>query len=132
MRGPKMFLTVLTLLAVVVAPALAGAAPQARQGSTMSGVPSYRSIIDGRVTGVDLNSRTMHVMAAEGSVAVPVTVTFTDKTVVRQGLFRRKPADIKVGEHVDLLYAGSGNTWIADNIDILESSVAVAHYHGTR
>lgn len=132
MRGRKMFLTVLTLLAVVVAPALAGAAPQARQGSTMSGVPSYRSIIDGRVTGVDLNSKTMQVMAAEGPVAVPVKVTFTDKTVVRQGLFRRTPADIKVGEHVDLLYAGSGNTWIADNIDILESSVAVAHYHGTR
>jgi hypothetical protein len=130
-RGSKMFLTGLTLVAVVVAPALAGAAPQARQGSAMSGVPSYRSI-EGRVTGVDLNTKTMQVMAAEGSVAGPVNVTFTDKTVVRQGLFRRKPADIKVGEHVDLLYAGSGDTWIADNIDILESSVPVAHHHGTR
>jgi len=131
MRGSKMFLTVLALVAVVVAPALAGAALQARQGSAMSGVPSYRSI-EGRVTALDLNAKTMQVAAAEGSVAGPVSVTFTDKTVVRQWFLRRTPADIKVGEHVNVLYAGSGDTWIADNIDILESAVAVAHYHGTR
>lgn len=131
MRGPKMFLMVLALAAVVAAPVFTGAAPQARRGSAKSGMLDYRSI-EGRVTALDLKAKTMQVAATEGSVTGPVSVMFTDQTMVHQGILYRKPADLKVGERVDMTYAGSANKWVADNINILESSVAVAHYHGTR
>jgi hypothetical protein len=126
-----MFLAAFALLAVVVAPVFAGAAPQASWGSAKSKMLDYRSI-EGKVTALDLKAKTMRVAAAEGSVTGPVTVTFTDKTIVRQGMLHRNAADIHVGEPVDMTYAGWGDKWVADSINIRESSVAVAQYAGLR
>jgi hypothetical protein len=123
-----MLLMVLAFVAVV-APALVGAAPQAGRGSTAIGMIQYGSI-EGRVAAVDLKTKTMQVVATEGSVAGPVNVALTDQTVIRQGMVHKKSSDIKVGEHVDITYAGSRDRWVADNVDILESSVAEAHYLG--
>ena len=131
MRGSKMFLVFVTLLAVVVAPVFAGAALQAKQGSATSGMLDYRSV-EGRVAALDLKAKSIQVAATEGSVTGPVSVMFTDQTMVHQGILHRKAADLKVGERVDMTYAGSANKWVADNINILESSVAVTHYRGTR
>jgi hypothetical protein len=128
MRGSKMLLMALALVTVVT-PALAAPASQARQGSAAIGMIQYGSI-DGRVTAVDLKTKTMQVAAMEGSATGPVRVMFTDKTVIHQGILPRSPAAVKAGEHVDVTYAGSGDKWVADNIDILESSVPEAHYLG--
>jgi hypothetical protein len=122
-------MVLLAVVAFVIAPAVARAASQADWGSGKSGALDYRSI-QGEVTAVDLNSKTMRVTATEGSVTGPVSVALNDQTIVRQGILHRTPADIKVGEHVDMTYDGSGGTWVADNINILESSVAVAPFLG--
>lgn len=88
--------------------------------------------IEGRVAAVDLEASAMQVAAKEGSATGIVRVAFTDKTVIHQGILQRSPSAIKVGEHVDVTYAGSGDRRVADNIDILEPSVPITHYFGTR
>lgn len=128
MRGSTKFVMALAL-AVVVTPAVASPAAQPNRGSAAIATIQYGSI-EGRVTAVDLRANTVQVAAAEGSMTGPVRVMFTDKTVIHQGILRRKPANLKVGEDVNVTYDGSGNTWVADNIDILDPSVAVAHYLG--
>jgi hypothetical protein len=129
MRGSKMLMLLLAVVAFAVGPTFALAASQPSWISGKSGMLDYRSI-QGQVTAVDLSSRTMQVTATAGSVTGPVSVALNDQTIVHQGLLHRKPADIKVGEHVDMTYDGSGGTWVADNINILESSVAVAPFLG--
>ncbi len=128
MRRFKILLMVLAL-AAVASPAVAAPAPQANRGSAAIGIIQYGSI-EGRVTAVDLKAKTVQVAAAEGTAMGPVRVMFTDKTDIHQGILRRTAANIKVGEEVNVTYDGSGNKWIADNIDIRNSSVAVAHYVG--
>ncbi len=128
MRGSTVLLMVLALVAVAT-PAIAAPAPQANRGSAAIGMIQYGSI-EGRVTAVDLKTKTVQVAAAEGTATGPVRVMFTDMTDIHQGILRRTAANIKVGEDVNVTYDGSGSKWVADNIDILESSVPVAHYLG--
>ncbi len=128
MRGFKALLLVL-LVAAFATPVLAAPLPQAGRGSAAIGTVQYGSI-DGRVTAVDLTGKTIRVMAAEGWGTGSMSVAYTDQTVFRQGIEHRKVSDIKVGEHVDIMYAGSRDKWVADNVNILESPVAEAHYLG--
>lgn len=129
MRGSKMLMLVLAVVAFAVGPTVVLAASQPFWNSGKRGMLDYRSI-QGAVTAVDLNSKTLQVTATEGSVTGPVSVAYNDRTIVHQGILHRKPADIKVGEHVDMTYDGSGNRWVADNINILEPTVAVAPFLG--
>ncbi len=127
MRSWAMFVSALTL-ALVATPTLAAPAPQT---SPSSAAIRYGSI-EGRVVAMDLKAENMQVAAVAGSATGPMRVTFTDKTIIHQGILHRNPAALKVGEHVVVTYAGSDGKWVADNIDILEPSVPVAHYLGTR
>ena len=129
MRSWTMFVSALTL-ALVATPALAAPAPQTSPSSAAIGAIRYGSI-EGRVIAMDLKAENMQVAAVAGSATGPMRVTFTYKTIIHQGILHRNPAAIKVGEHVVVTYAGSDGKWVADNIDILEPSVPVAHYLGT-
>jgi hypothetical protein len=128
MRGSNMLLMVLALVAVAT-PAIASPALHANRGSAAIGTIQYGSV-EGRVTAVNLKAKTVQVAAAEGTTTGPVRVMFTDKTDIHQGILPRTSANITVGEDVDVTYDGSGNKWVADNIDIRNPSVAVAHYLG--
>ena len=129
MRGPKALMVLLAAVAFVIAPAVTWAAPQGGWGSATSGTLDYRAI-RGEVIAVDLNSRTVQVTATEGSVTGPVSMELDDQTIVHQGILSRQLADIKVGEHVAITYDSSGGKRVADNVNILESSVAVAPFLG--
>jgi hypothetical protein len=131
MRGTRMLLMVLAVVTFVVSPVVAMAASQPSWNSGKSGMLDYRSK-EGKVTAVDLTAKTMHVMPTDGSMPGPVRVAIGDQTVVRQGMFHRTLANLKIGEDVNVRYSGSGNTWVADNINILDASVPVAHYLGSR
>ena len=91
----------------------------------------YRSL-DGKVTALDLTAKTIQIMPTDGSMPGPVRVAIGDQTVIRQGMLHRTLANLKIGEDVNLRYSGSGNTWVADSINILDSSVPVAQYLGSR
>jgi hypothetical protein len=121
----------LAVVAFAVGPTVASAASQPSWNSGKSGMLDYRSM-EGKVTALDLTSKTIQVMPTDGSMPAPVRVTIGDQTVIRQGVFHRSLANLKIGEDVNLRYSGSGNTWVADNINILDPSVPVAHYLGSR
>ena len=131
MRGSKTLLMVLALVTFAVGPAVALATSQPSWNSGKSGMLDYRSM-EGKVTALDLTSKTIQVMPTDGSMPGAVSVAIGDHTVVRQGMLHRTLANLKVGEDVTLRYSGSGKTWVADNINILDASVPVAHYLGSR
>jgi hypothetical protein len=125
MRGSRRLMVLLAVTAFVIAPVVVWAASQTDWPVGKGATLDYRSV-EGAVIAVDVNSRTIQVTATEGSATGPVGVAFTDRTIIHQGIVRMGPTDLKVGEHVAMLYSGSGDKWVADNINILESSVAVA------
>jgi len=131
MRGSKVLVMVLALVTFAVGPTVALAASQPSWNSGKSGMLDYRST-EGRVAAVDLTAKTIQVMPTDGSMPGPVRVAIGDQTVIRQGILHRTLADLKVGEDVTLRYSGSANTWVADNINVLDSSVSVAQYLGSR
>ena len=131
MRRSRMLLMVLAVVTFAVGPTVALAASQPSWNSGKSGMLDYRSM-EGKVTALDLTSKTVQVMPTDGSMPAPVRVGIGDQTVIRQGILHRSLANLKIGEDVNLRYSGSGNTWVADNIDILDPSVPVAHYLGSR
>ena len=124
-------LVMFVALAAIAAPVIAAPVPQAGRGSAAIGPIQYGSI-EGRVVAVDLAAKTIRVIPTEGAATSPMSVAFTDHTVIHQGMLHRKASDIQVGEHVGIMYAGPQNRWVADNVNVLESPVAEAHYHGTR
>jgi hypothetical protein len=129
MRGSRQVMALLAVTAFVIAPVVVWAASQADWPVGKSATLDYRSV-EGAVDAVDVNSKTIQVTATEGSATGPVSVAFTDRTIIHQGIVRMRPMDLKVGEHVAMLYNGSGDRWVADDINILESSVAVAPFLG--
>lgn len=131
MRGSKVPLMVLALVTLAVGPAVALAASQPSWNSGKSGMLDYRST-EGKVTALDLTAKTIQVMPTDGSMPGPVRVAIGDRTVIRQGMLHRTLASLKVGEDVNLRYSGSGNTWVADSINVVDSSVPVAQYLGSR
>jgi hypothetical protein len=131
MRRSSRLLMVLAVVTFAVGPAVALAASQTSGNSGTSGWRDYRSM-DGKVTALDLTAKTVQVMPTDGSMPGPVRVGIGDQTVIRQGMLPRSLANLKIGEDVNLRYSGSGNTWVADNINILDSSVPVAQYFGSR
>ena len=131
MRGSKMLVMVLAVVTFAVSPVVAMAASQTYGNSWKSGMPVYRSM-EGKVAALDLTSKTIQVMPTDGSMPGPVRVAIGDQTVIRQGMLHRTLANLKIGEDVNLMYSGSANTWVADNINVLDSSVPVAQYLGSR
>jgi len=131
MRGSRMLLMVLAVVTFAVGPAVARAASQTYGNSWKGGMPLYGSM-EGKVAALDLTSKTIQVMPTDGSMRAPVRVGIGDQTVIRQGMLHRSPANLKIGEDVNLRYSGTGNTWVADDINILDTSVPVAHYLGSR
>ena len=131
MRRSRMLLMVLAVVTFAVGPAVALAASQTYGNSWKSGMLDFRSM-EGKVTALDLTSKTIQVMPTDSSMRAPVRVGIGDQTVIRQGMLHRTLANLKIGEDVNLRYSGSGNTWVADNINILDPSVPVAHYLGSR
>ena len=131
MRGSRILLMLLAVVTFAVSPAVALAAPQPSWPSGKSGTVDYRSI-EGKVTAVDLTSKTIQVMPSDGSMPSPVRVAIGDQTVIRQGMLHRTLASLKIGEDVNLMYSGPANAWVADNINVLDSSVSVAQYLGSR
>ena len=131
MRGSKMLVMVLVVVTFAVSPVVAMAASQTYGNSWKSGMPVYRSM-EGKVAALDLTSKTIQVMPTDGSMPGPVRVAIGDQTVIRQGMLHRTLANLKIGEDVNLMYSGSANTWVADNINVLDSSVPVAQYLGSR
>ena len=131
MRRSRRLLRVLAVVTFAVGPAVALAASQTSGNSGKSGLRDYRSM-DGKVTALDLTAKTVQVMPTDGSMRAPVRVGIGDQTVIRQGMLPRSLANLKIGEDVNLRYSGAGNTWVADNINILDSSVPVAQYFGSR
>ena len=129
MRGSRRLMVLLAVTAFVIAPVVVWAALQTDWPAGKSATVDYRSV-EGAVIAVDVNSKTIQVTATEGSVTGPVSVAFTDRTIIHQGIFRTRPTDLEVGGHVAMLYNGSGDRWVADDINILESSVAVAPFLG--
>ena len=118
-------------LSVVVGPAVALVAPQTYGNAGKSGMRDYRSM-EGKVAAVDRTAKTIQIMPTDGSMPGPVRVAIGDQTVIRQGMLHRTLADLKIGEDVNLRYSGSGNTWVADSINVVDSSVPVAQYLGSR
>jgi hypothetical protein len=131
MRGTRMLLMVLAVVTFAVSPVVAMAASQPSWNSGKSGMLDYRSM-EGKVTAVDLTAKTIQVMPTDGSMPGPVRVAIGDQTVIRQGMLHRTLASLKIGDDVNLRYSGSANTWVADNINVLDSSVPVAQYLGSR
>jgi len=131
MRGSRILPMLLAVVTFAVSPAVALAAPQPSWNSGKSGTVDYRSI-EGKVTAVDLTSKTIQVMPSDGSMPSPVRVAIGDQTVIRQGMLHRTLASLKIGEDVNLMYSGPANAWVADNINVLDSSVSVAQYLGSR
>jgi len=115
---------------VAVGPAIALAASQTYGNSAGIAMVHYRWV-EGKVTGLDLNAKTLQVTPTDGTMSGPVRVAMGDRTVVRDGILHRTAADLKIGENVTLSYSGSGTSWVADNINILDPSVPIAHYGGT-
>jgi hypothetical protein len=107
MRGLRRLMVLLTVAAFVVAPVVVWAASQTDWPVGKGATLDYRSV-EGAVIAVDLNSRTIQVTATEGSATRPVSVAFTDRTIGHQRIVRTRPTDLKVGEHVAMLYSGSG------------------------
>jgi len=131
MRGSKMLMLLLTVVAFAVGPAVAMAASQPSWNSGKSGMLDYRST-EGKVAALDFTAKTIQIMPTDGSMPGPVRVAIGDRTVIRQGMLHRTLADLKIGEDVNLRYSGSGNTWVADSINVVDSSVPVAQYLGSR
>ena len=129
MRGSKVLVMVLALVTFAVGPTVALAASQPSWNSGKSGMLDYRST-EGKVAALDLTAKTIQIMPTDGSMPGPVRVAIGDQTVIRQGMLHRTLANLKIGEDVNLRYSGSGNTWVADSINILDSSVPVAQYLG--
>lgn len=67
----------------------------------------------------------------EGGKMLTVRAELTNKTTIRQGWFHRTLADLKVGNHMDMMYEGTNGKWVADNVRILEPSVAVKGIEGS-
>ena len=131
MRGSKVLVMVLALVTFAVGPTVALAASQPSWNSGKSGMLDYRST-EGKVAALDFTAKTIQIMPTDGSMPGPVRVAIGDRTVIRQGMLHRTLADLKIGEDVNLRYSGSANTWVADNINVLDSSVSVAQYLGSR
>ena len=131
MRGSKMLMLLLAVVAFAGGPTVVLAAPQPSWNSGKTGMLEYHSM-EGKVTALDLTSKTIQVMPTDGSMPGPVRVAIGDQTVIRQGMLHRTLANLKIGEDVNLRYSGSANTWVADNINVLDSSVPLARYLGSR
>jgi hypothetical protein len=131
MRGSKMLMLLLAVVAFAGGPTVVFAAPQPSWNSGKTGMLEYHSM-EGKVTALDLTSKTIQVMPTDGSMPGPVRVAIGDQTVIRQGMLHRTLANLKIGEDVSLRYSGSASTWVADNINVLDSSVPVARYLGSR
>jgi|WetSurMetagenome_2_1015567.scaffolds.fasta_scaffold409981_1 hypothetical protein len=129
MGGSRRLMVFLAVTAFVVAPVVVWAASQTDRPAGKRATLDYRSV-EGVVIAVDLNSKTIRVTATEGSATGAVSAAFTDRTIIREGIVRTRPTDLKVGEHVAMLYSGSADRWVADDINILESPVAVAPFLG--
>ncbi len=130
MRASKLLMMLVAVALVAVGPAIALAASQTYGNSAGIAMVDYRWV-EGKVTGLDLNAKTLQVTPTDGTMSGPVRVAMGDRTVVRDGILHRTAADLKIGENVTLSYSGSGTSWVADNINILDPSVPIAHYGGT-
>ena len=131
MRGSKMLMLLLAVAAFAGGPTIVLAAPQPAWNAGMTGMIEYHSM-EGKVTALDLASKTIQVTPTDGSAPGPVRVAIGDQTVIRQGMLHRTLASLKIGEDVNLRYSGPANTWVADNINVLDSAVPVAKYLGSR
>jgi hypothetical protein len=115
----------LAVLSVVVGPAAALATPQTHGSAGKSGMLDYRSL-EGKVTALDRNAKTLQVMPTDGSMSGPVRVAMGDQMVIHDGILPRTAADLKIGDDVNLMYSGTSKAWVADDINILDPSVPVA------
>ena len=129
MRGSKMLMLLSAVVTFAVGPTVVLADSRPSWISGKSGMLDYRSL-EGKVTALNLTSKTIQVLPTGGSMPGPMSVAIGDHTVVRQGILHRTLAELKVGEHVSVTCSGSGNTWAADSVNILEPSVAVAPFLG--
>jgi hypothetical protein len=114
-------------------------------GSALAANPEYRALskaemtsgtwqpvtyshITGKVTAIATQSpTTLTIQSGNGQAERTVRVALNDQTVIRQGLFAERPADIKVGSHVWVDYEQVKGKLVADRIKILDPPVPSMH-----
>lgn len=83
----------------------------------------YRQI-SGEVTAISKASpMTLTITGSKGEAERAVRVELNDQTMIRQGLFGKGPADIRVGSHVWVDYQRVNGKLTADNLTILDPAV---------
>lgn len=128
MRRSRWLIMVLAVVLFAVGPAVALAA-QTYGSSAKNAMVDYRSV-EGKVATLNLNAKTLQVTPTDRSMSGPVRVAMNDQTVIHDGILPLTTADLKIGEDVNVMFSGSRGGWVADNIDVLEPPVPVAHYAG--
>ncbi len=80
--------------------------------------------ISGTVTAMTTQSPTsLTVRSGNGQAERTVRVELNGQTMIRQGLFAERPADIKVGSHVWVDYEQVKGKLVADSVRILDPVV---------
>ena len=91
----------------------------------------YRST-EGKVAALDLNSKTLQVMPADGPMSGAMHVAIRGQATIHQAILHCTAPNFTAGKDVNLRSPGSANKWVADNISSADSSVVAACYLGYR